>query len=73
MAKVWAKYNQMLDTQPLLTKALTSFTGFTIGDILAQKFINPEDDYDLMRTLRLGKLKNIRAKCHFLLTRTNQH
>uniref|UniRef100_A0A7S2V4A9 Peroxisomal membrane protein MPV17 n=1 Tax=Fibrocapsa japonica TaxID=94617 RepID=A0A7S2V4A9_9STRA len=54
MAKLWAKYNQFLDAQPILCKALTSLTGFTIGDILAQKFINPEADYDVMRTIRLG-------------------
>jgi len=45
----------MLDAQPLLTKALTSLTGFTIGDILAQNFINADGEkYDVMRTIRLG-------------------
>jgi protein Mpv17 len=45
----------MLDAQPLLTKALTSLTGFTAGDILAQKFVEPADKpYDVMRTIRLG-------------------
>jgi len=55
-ARAWAGYNRMLDTQPLLTKALTSFVGFTAGDILAQKFVtpDPEKGYDIMRTLRLG-------------------
>jgi|EP00970_Alexandrium_tamarense_P004894 protein Mpv17 len=39
----------------LLTKALTSFTGFTIGDILAQNFVNDDGKpYDVMRTVRLG-------------------
>mmetsp|Transcript_50930 Transcript_50930/g.122789 ORF Transcript_50930/g.122789 Transcript_50930/m.122789 type:complete len:208 (+) Transcript_50930:1091-1714(+) len=55
MASIWARYNKMLDAQPLLTKCLTSFTGFTVGDILAQVFI--EDDgkpYDAARTLRMG-------------------
>eukprot|EP00871_Galdieria_phlegrea_P002465 jgi/Galph1/3219/GphlegSOOS_G1938.1 len=30
-----------LASRPLLTKALTSFIGFSIGDILAQKFLSP--------------------------------
>ncbi|CAM9218489.1 unnamed protein product [Ectocarpus sp. 13 AM-2016] len=54
MSGIWAAYNKALAAQPLLVKAMTSFTGFTVGDILAQKFISPEDDYDFMRTLRLG-------------------
>ncbi|KAL7505735.1 hypothetical protein ACHAXN_003179 [Cyclotella atomus] len=63
MSGIWAKYNAMLEAQPLLTKALTSLTGFTIGDIpdalnklsLAQKFVNQDGKpYDAMRTLRMG-------------------
>lgn len=55
MSAIWTKYNQLLDTQPILTKALTSFTGFTLGDILAQNFVNKDDKpYDVMRTIRLG-------------------
>merc|ERR1712238_1893 len=55
MAALWARYNSLLDTQPLLTKCLTSLTGFTVGDILAQKFVEPADKpYDIMRTVRLG-------------------
>ena len=55
MSGIWAKYNAMLEAQPLLTKALTSLTGFTIGDILAQKFVNDDSKpYDVMRTIRLG-------------------
>jgi len=54
MSAIWAKYNQLLETQPLLTKAL-SLTGFTLGDILAQNFVNKDDKpYDVMRTIRLG-------------------
>ena len=33
----------MLDKQPLLTKALTSLTGFSVGDILAQCFTQSRD------------------------------
>lgn len=55
MSAIWTKYNQLLEKQPLLTKALTSLTGFTIGDILAQNFVNKDDKpYDVMRTIRLG-------------------
>jgi protein Mpv17 len=55
MAGLWARYNALLEAQPLLTKALTSLTGFTAGDILAQSFIEPGDKpYDMMRTIRLG-------------------
>ncbi len=34
---VWAAYNRALTARPVLVKALTSLTGFTAGDILAQK------------------------------------
>lgn len=55
MSGLWARYNKLLDAQPLLTKALTSLTGFTLGDILAQNFVEASDQpYDIMRTLRLG-------------------
>ena len=55
MSGIWGKYNALLEAQPLLTKALTSLTGFTIGDILAQKFVNNDGKpYDVMRTIRLG-------------------
>lgn len=55
MSGIWAKYNALLEAQPLLTKALTSLTGFTAGDILAQSFVEKSDKpYDVMRTVRLG-------------------
>lgn len=56
MSGIWAAYNKALASNPLVVKALTSLTGFTVGDILAQKFINPDDEYDIMRTVRLGGL-----------------
>jgi protein Mpv17 len=54
--ELWDQYNTLLDAQPVLTKALTSFTGFTAGDILAQKFVDNKsgEPYDLMRTVRMG-------------------
>jgi protein Mpv17 len=55
MSGIWAAYNAMLESQPLLTKALTSLTGFTVGDILAQCFIEQDGKpYDINRTIRLG-------------------
>lgn len=55
MASLWARYNKLLDAQPLLTKCLTSLTGFTAGDVLAQSFIESGDKpYDIMRTIRMG-------------------
>lgn len=55
MAALWARYNALLEAQPLLTKALTSLTGFTAGDVLAQKFVEEKGKpYDIMRTVRLG-------------------
>ncbi|CAM9169623.1 unnamed protein product [Ascophyllum nodosum] len=54
MSGIWAAYNKALASHPLFVKAMTSFTGFTVGDILAQKFISPEEEYDFARTLRLG-------------------
>lgn len=54
--RLWAGYNKALETNPLLIKALTSLTGFTVGDFLAQKYVMPDEEkgYDLMRTVRLG-------------------
>ncbi|KAG7348222.1 Mpv17 / PMP22 family protein [Nitzschia inconspicua] len=55
MSGLWARYNKLLEAQPLLTKCLTSLTGFTAGDILAQNFVeNDGKPYDIMRTVRLG-------------------
>lgn len=36
---IWAAYISLLDTQPILTKSLTSLVGFAVGDLLAQKFV----------------------------------
>ena len=40
---------------PTLPQACTSFVGFTLGDVLAQNFVEPSDaPYDYMRTARLA-------------------
>jgi protein Mpv17 len=54
MSGLWARYNKLLEAQPLLTKACTSLVGFTAGDLLAQNFVEDNGKYDPMRTLRLG-------------------
>jgi protein Mpv17 len=64
---LWARYNKILEAQPLLTKAFTSLIGFTAGDVLAQNFIGEEgESYDVMRTIRLGSFG-------FLLHGTSGH
>ena len=55
MSRIWAAYNTMLQSQTLLTKVLTSLTGFTAGDVLAQSFMEKNGKpYDTMRTICLG-------------------
>jgi len=49
----WKQYEELLDAKPLLMKALTSFVGFALGDILAQKFIQKTDPFDWFRLFRL--------------------
>lgn len=51
-ARVWSSYIQALDSRPLLTKACTSFTGFIIGDSIAQVATEPK--YDPWRTARFA-------------------
>ena len=55
-SRLWSLYNKSLTKQPILTKAFTSFTGFTIGDVLAQKYLEDEEgrEYDFQRTARLA-------------------
>ena len=52
---LWDKYNEVLDTNPLPTKAVTSLVGFTIGDLLAQNFLGEKGSpLDVKRLLRLA-------------------
>ena len=53
LKKAWKRYEELLDEKPVLMKALTSMTGFALGDILAQKFIQKTDPFDFLRLLRL--------------------
>lgn len=36
-AQLWRGYNGALQTNPVRTKAITSFVGFVLGDVMAQK------------------------------------
>mmetsp|Transcript_14714 Transcript_14714/g.29949 ORF Transcript_14714/g.29949 Transcript_14714/m.29949 type:complete len:283 (-) Transcript_14714:80-928(-) len=52
---IWAAYIAALESQPILTKALTSLVGFTLGDILAQKLLGSKDAaFDLRRLARMA-------------------
>ena len=66
LAKVWKKYEELLDAKPLLMKALTSFVGFALGDILAQLFIQKNEQFDWARLFRL-------ASFGFLVHGTSSH
>lgn len=52
-AEIWNSYNSSLEKQPVRTKAGTSFVGFVLGDILAQR-IGGEGPIEAIRCLRLG-------------------
>lgn len=50
---LWAAYAAALEKDPLLIKGLTSMTGFLLGDVLAQLFIE-KGQYDVVRTIRMA-------------------
>ena len=52
--RAWKRYEELLDEKPLLMKALTSLTGFALGDILAQIFIQKVKPFDFYRLFRLS-------------------
>ena len=64
--QVWKAYEQQLEEKPLLMKALTSFVGFALGDILAQLFIQKNENFDYARLFRL-------ASFGFLIHGTSSH
>jgi len=66
MTNAWKRYEELLDEKPLLMKALTSFTGFLLGDILAQVFIQKTNPFDWLRLFRL-------ASFGFLIHGTSSH
>lgn len=54
LGDLWKAYNDVLEDKPILTKACTSLCGFSIGDVLAQKFVSPGDDFDYKRLARMA-------------------
>ncbi|CAM9820067.1 unnamed protein product [Chrysoparadoxa australica] len=54
LTDIWDQYNQVLEEKPILTKACTSLVGFSIGDILAQKFVASGDSFDCQRLCRMA-------------------
>uniref|UniRef100_A0A7S1XB96 Peroxisomal membrane protein MPV17 n=1 Tax=Compsopogon caeruleus TaxID=31354 RepID=A0A7S1XB96_9RHOD len=55
MAGIWAKYNQVLAEKPLMTKTMTSFTGFVLGDLVAQSpDLQKGKAWDSWRTAKLA-------------------
>jgi protein Mpv17 len=65
-AMAWKGYEALLEEKPLLMKGLTSLTGFALGDILAQLFIQKTDPFDFARLFRL-------ASFGFLVHGTTSH
>ncbi len=57
-SRIWALYNASLDSRPLLTKSLTSVSGFIIGDTLAQVYAGAGrqggQPFDFARTARFA-------------------
>ena len=50
---IWKAYNSKLESDPLIMKMLTSFTGFLLGDIIAQTLIT-KGPFDWFRLFRLA-------------------
>jgi len=51
---LWDKYNAALEANPLIVKCLTSLVGFSLGDILAQLFVEKVEKFDFARLARLA-------------------
>ena len=54
LLELWNNYNVVLEAHPLYTKCATSFVGFTIGDLIAQKLVEQSDSIDWPRVARLA-------------------
>lgn len=52
IGSLWSSYTRNVETNPTITKACTSFFGFVVGDILAQRITGTS--FDVLRCLRLG-------------------
>lgn len=54
LAVFLASYDAATEKNPTLVKGLTSLSGFLVGDLLAQKFIDKAKSIDIGRMLRLA-------------------
>jgi protein Mpv17 len=54
LASFLLAYDKATEKNPILIKGLTSFFGFSIGDLLAQKFLDKKKDIDWARLIRLA-------------------
>ena len=52
IGSLWGTYTRNVEENPMITKACTSFFGFVVGDILAQRIT--DSPFNLLRCLRLG-------------------
>jgi protein Mpv17 len=50
---LWNSYEDVLEERPILTKAVTSFIGFSVGDIIAQTLVGT-DPFDPKRLARMA-------------------
>lgn len=50
--QLWSSYQEILTSQPIPTKAMTSATVYTIGDVIAQQTEAPDRELDQGRVLR---------------------
>ena len=66
ISRLWGGYNRVLAARPTLTKACTSLTGFTFGDVLAQNLLEPAGTpYDFARTCKLASFGFL-VRCQLL-------
>lgn len=65
--RLWSSYNRGLTTNPVLTKSFTSFSGFILGDSIAQIATKGPEPYDYARTARFAAFGfTIHASgCHY--------
>eukprot|EP00539_Tryblionella_compressa_P009178 CAMPEP_0178781776 /NCGR_PEP_ID=MMETSP0745-20121128/2787_1 /TAXON_ID=913974 /ORGANISM="Nitzschia punctata, Strain CCMP561" /LENGTH=270 /DNA_ID=CAMNT_0020439153 /DNA_START=28 /DNA_END=840 /DNA_ORIENTATION=- len=50
----WKAYNRSLDEHPVLTKALTSFCGWALGDFITQTILTKDHAFDFRRSVTMS-------------------
>jgi protein Mpv17 len=53
--KLWGQYTLALELKPVITKSMSSFIGFLVGDVISQVFTSTYK-FNLMRCFRMGSL-----------------